>query len=321
MREAALLALFERDRFAYHQWIYVQVETLALRIWGRSREKHARERAAERASQLVAGERLLERYQERAGDGHPEETFAQFVQEEARPALELSFMDACRQDENLLVLRTQEIARQEVQRLYRNRRALPGSSDEDLLHEAIQYVLLRLSWGRRVLESFSGKRGMNFSSYLRACVRHAAIDRVRTQVGRTTLWDEVSSLDDLSGDEEGSWEQWLMPTHREVPPQDALGALLEQEEAGRVSSVWSTLAQLAREDGNLERARVVEAWLERGMEEGDLPSIQDLARELGLPRGTVSSHLFRFRKQVAQRMPRGFESDLETGRGPPEPDG
>jgi len=179
-------------------------------------------------------------------------------------------------------------------------------------------VLLRLSWGRKVIDSFSGKRGMNFSSYLRACVRHAAIDRVRTQVGRMTIWDQMSSLDDMSGSEEGSWEQWLVPAEREeASPDSALDALLEHEEDGRIASVWATLAHMARSEGNAERARVVESWLEQGLEDGDLPSIQDLAKELGLPRGTVSSHLFRFRKSVARKMPGGFAATLNGVRAPP----
>ena len=122
-------------------------------------------------------------------------------------------------------------------RLFRHRRPVPGSSDEDLIHEAIQYVLMRLSWGRKILDSFSGKRGMNFSSYLRACVRHAAIDRVRTQVGRNTLWDEVSSLDDMSGSEEGSWEQWLSPSATiEINRDDALDASVDKTEVLRANT-------------------------------------------------------------------------------------
>lgn len=315
MRDAALLALFAEDRFAYHQWLYTMVETLGFRVMGRSRHEMVRKVAAEKTHFLVEEAQLLERYQEEAR----QQSFSDFAQIEARPLVEIAFIEICSVDENVLVLRTQEVAKQEVMRLYRHRTPRPGSSDEDLLHEAIQYVLLRLSWGRKVLDSFSGKRGMNFSSYLRACVRHAAIDRVRTQVGRTTLWDEVASLDDMSGEEEGSWEQWLNPAAREISNDSALDALIEQEDQGRVSSVWATLAQMARDDGNSERARVVEAWLERGLEVGDLPSIQDLARDLQLPRGTVSSHLFRFRKQVARRLPGGLSAVLAMERGPPTP--
>ena len=103
MRDAALLALFERDRFAYHQWLYTQVETLAIRVFGRARVPRARTAAASLTNTLVAEDRLLERYLEEL----PDEPFADYVQSESRPRVEMAFMDACREDENLLVLRTQ----------------------------------------------------------------------------------------------------------------------------------------------------------------------------------------------------------------------
>lgn len=316
MRDAPLIALFERDRFAYHQWLYARVEEQAVRAFGKKRLEKARVVAAQEAKRLVQEERILERFLTEA----PGVDFSDFVMGLVRPRVEQAFLLCCQQDENLLVMRTQEMARQEVLRLYKNRRAVPGSADEDLLHETTQYVLMRLAWGRKVLEAFTGERGMNFTSYLRTCVRHAAIDRVRTQVGRSTLWDEHKSLEQLSDDTDSNWENWLVPSREEAPAVTALEALLHVEEEGRIASVWATLAQLAREDDNVERMKVVEAWLARGLEMGDLPSIQDLAEELGMPRGTVSSHLFRFRKRVARFLPGGLGGG--TGPpGPPSPDG
>ena len=316
MRETALLALFKSDRFAYHQWLYTQVETLAFRVFGRQQTPLAKDCATTLTHHLVAEADLLKGFEEDS----VEEDLASYVYREVRPQVEGRFLARCREDENFMVLRTQEIAKKEVYRLFRHRRPYPGSSDEDLIYEGIQYVMQRLSWGRRVVESFTGRDGMNFSSYLRTCVRHAAIDRVRTQVGRTTLWDEMSSLDDLSGDDDGSWEQWLIPSDREVTQTTALDALLETEDEGRLASVWGSLAQMAKEDGNPERARVVSAWLERGLDEEDLPSIQDLAQALDLPRGAVSSHLFRFRKMVGRKLPEGYAAVVAAAHPLPLPD-